>query len=207
MQVLTDVYATMPLPLEQHVVLSLVMHKVVDARQEVRDAARGLLAVLARRAWNRETRYSEAEGGQQGSESQQQQRESGSAVVVGALADSHASYQLRLSARLAREHTGLSEPLAIEVLTRQLDNDSHGDALLCLCPWLEFITLNTQWEGHWAESLLKSLYFITAHHSSRHAYQIQKLWATLAANRRNIIPTLDFLIVKGLEETMTGGLG
>lgn len=107
---LTEVYALQPLPLEAHVVLSLVLHKLVDPRQEVRDAARSLLRVLSRRIWQRDTRYSEAEDSEGAATAAQD-----GTVVVGALADSHASYQLRLSARLAREHTELSEALAIEV--------------------------------------------------------------------------------------------
>lgn len=56
-QVLTEVYAARPLPIPEHVVVALVLHKVVDPRREVRDAARGLLTQLARRAWGREARY------------------------------------------------------------------------------------------------------------------------------------------------------
>lgn len=137
-------------------------------------------------------------------------------VVVGSLANSYATYQLRLSARLAREHHALrlvvgcglvnvflcgqpgwrtfgwagqpssphagtesmvwsgieqntrvqrpvqtchlhskcpcaacthtcSDAVAIEVLARQLAAQGAGpDALLSLCPWLEFITIPTQ---------------------------------------------------------------
>ena len=50
-------YAARPLPLPEHVVVALVLHKVVDPRREVRDAARGLLTQLARWAWGREARY------------------------------------------------------------------------------------------------------------------------------------------------------
>ncbi len=50
-------YAQRPLPLPEHIGLSLVLHKVVDQRQAVRDSARGLLGMLARRAWGRDARY------------------------------------------------------------------------------------------------------------------------------------------------------
>ena len=59
---LADVYSARPLPIEQHTIISLVLHKVVDAWQDVRDAARGLLRMLARRAWGRDTRFSEQDG-------------------------------------------------------------------------------------------------------------------------------------------------
>lgn len=54
---LTEVYAQRALPLPEHVGVSLVLHKVVDPRQGVRDAARGLLGLLARRAWGRDARH------------------------------------------------------------------------------------------------------------------------------------------------------
>ncbi len=37
-----------------------------------------------------------------------------------------------------------SDAVAIEVLGRQLANRGGQDALLSLCPWLEFITIPTQ---------------------------------------------------------------
>jgi hypothetical protein len=55
--VLAEVYAQRALPLPEHIGVSLVLHKVVDPRQGVRDAARGLLGLLARRAWGRDARY------------------------------------------------------------------------------------------------------------------------------------------------------
>ena len=35
------------------------------------------------------------------------------------------------------------------------------------------------------------------------ATEVERLWTTLASNKRNIIPILDFLITKGLEEIHT----
>ena len=57
-------------------------------------------------------------------------------LVVGILHDSQSSHQLHLSARLARDHPDLAEPLCLEVLARQLDNES-GECMLCsqLCMW------------------------------------------------------------------------
>ncbi|KAL4434374.1 hypothetical protein ABPG75_000815 [Micractinium tetrahymenae] len=203
-QVLTEVYATRPLPIPEHVVVALVLHKVVDHRREVRDAARGLLTQLARRAWGREARYSEhhdAAGGPPPTAAAATAGADGT-VVVGSLANSYATYQLRLSGALAKEHHELSDAVAIEVLGRQLANRGGPDALLSLCPWLEFITIPTQWEGQWSEALLTSLYNITAQQAERPAYE--RLWATLAANRLNMVPALNFLIDGGLKEDAAG---
>ncbi|KAL4428595.1 hypothetical protein ABPG77_008907 [Micractinium sp. CCAP 211/92] len=202
-QVLTEVYAARPLPLPEHVVVALVLHKVVDPRREVRDAARGLLTQLARRAWGREARYSdqhEASGGPPHTAATAAAADG--TVVVGSLANSYAAFQLRLSGALATEHHGLSDAVAIEVLGRQLANRGGQDALLSLCPWLEFITIPTQWEGQWSEALLTSLYDITAQQAERPAYE--RLWATLAANRLNMVPSLNFLIDRGLKEDAAG---
>jgi hypothetical protein len=57
-------------------------------------------------------------------------------------------------------------------------------------------------EGQWSEVLLTSLYNITAQQAERQAYE--KLWATLAANRLNIVPSLNFLIDRGLKEDAAG---
>lgn len=79
------------------------------------------------------------------------------------------------------------------------------EALLCLCPWLARITLSTQWQGEWAEAFLNLLYEITSRRSARHGYQIQQIWATIAENRRNVVPILEFLINRSLQENQQHG--
>lgn len=80
------------------------------------------------------------------------------------------------------------------------------EALACLCPWLSKITLSTQWQGEWAEGFLNLLYDITARRSNRHGSQIEQLWATIAENRRNVVPVLEFLITKSLQENIQQGV-
>lgn len=55
----------------------------------------------------------------------------GAAVVLGTLADSHVAYQMHLSARLALEHPELAEDLVMQMLSRQLDNESGAGAGRC----------------------------------------------------------------------------
>ena len=55
----------------------------------------------------------------------------------------------------------------------------------------------------WSDQLLKSLYFVTRDLGQAFATEVERLWTTLASNKRNIIPILDFLITKGLEEIHT----
>lgn len=188
-QVLARVNSEMQLPLEPHIVVSLVLHKVIDPSSEVRETARSLLQVLSRRVWSRDTQYATAVD-----------NSSEAAVVVGVLADSQISYQMQLSSRLAREHPELGHGLAIEILQRQMNNDSAPEALFSLSPWFEHLNLGAQWEGGWAETLLSTLHNLTAHPSNRRVDAVQLLWATLATNRRNVVPVVDFLIAKGLQE-------
>lgn len=191
-KVLADVYSEVPIPLEEHVLVGLVLNKLVDPLPEVRETARHLLQVLSRRVWMRETQYSEIDDGNEAIGKL--------TVVVGVLSESQASYQMHLSSRLAREHPELGNALAIEMLNRRVP-----EALLCLCPWLENINLGAKWEGEWAETLLASLYDLTA--SKEQLDAVQKLWAVLATNRRNVVPTIDFLLVKGLEEPNLSAVG
>jgi len=190
--VLADVYSEMPLPLEEHVIVGLVLNKLVDLLPEVREMARHLLQVLSRRVWMRETQYSELDDGNKAMGEL--------TVVIGVLSESQASYQMHLSARLAREHPEVGNSLAIEMLNRRVP-----EALLCLCPWLEHINLGAKWEGEWAETFLASLYDLTA--SKEQLEAVQRLWAVLATNRRNVVPTIDFLLVKGLEEPNLSEVG
>ena len=54
--------------------------------------------------------------------------------------------------------------------------------------------------GNWSEQLLKSMYQVTWHHASAFPQEAGQLWITVAANQRNVIPILDFVITQGLQE-------
>ena len=54
--------------------------------------------------------------------------------------------------------------------------------------------------GNWSEQLLRSMYEVTAQHGAAFSAETERLWATVAGNRRNVIPILDFLISRGLQE-------
>ena len=130
------------------------------------------------------------------------------AVVVGSLAESHRAYQQHLSANLARDHAELAHGVVVEVLYRHQMGAggaaaAGGEMLLCLPPWLEYASFGRGWEGQWGISVLRALCAVTgqAQQGMRRVYPVQKLWATVANNRRNVVPTLDFLINQGMAET------
>lgn len=54
--------------------------------------------------------------------------------------------------------------------------------------------------GNWSEKLLESMYFVTAQHGAVFPHEIESLWSTVAGNKRNVIPILDYVISKGLAE-------
>ena len=51
--------------------------------------------------------------------------------------------------------------------------------------------------GNWSERLLQSMYYVTAQHGTVFPHEIERLWSTVAGNKRNIIPILDYVISKG----------
>ena len=50
------------------------------------------------------------------------------------------------------------------------------------------------------QQTLDSLYLVTKQHGAVFPHEIERLWSTVAANKRNIIPILDFVVSKGLLE-------
>ncbi len=216
--------AAVNMPIEPHVAVTLVLHKVVDVMPVVRDAARGMLGTLSRRVWDQDGGISglpsrrttsaatpstttPAGGGVNASASVEEEVLDG-AVVVGSLAESHQAYQQHLSSSLARDHAELAHGVVMEVLSRFLTGGGGGgEVLLCLPPWLEYASFGRGWDGQWGNNVLRALCAVTAqtqghHHGVRRGLPVaQKLWATVASNRRNIIPTLDFLLNQGMAES------
>jgi hypothetical protein len=44
------------------------------------------------------------------------------------------------------------------------------------------------------------MYYLTWQHAGAFPAGVERLWSTVAANKRNVIPILDFLIARGLQE-------
>lgn len=226
--VLSEAYVAAPLPMEDHVAVSLVLHKVVDDVPAVRDAARAMLTALTRRSWNRRppsssmSRPSSSTGSihtanvgafPQPSPEPSEDSSVKGAIVIGTLAESHRAFQQHLSSTLAKDHAELAHAVTMEILARHhhatamsgapsdgASSESEVDALACLSPWLEYASFGRQGDGQWATGVLRALYAVTAQQGSRKVYPVQELWATVASNRRNIMPTLDFLLKQGLLE-------
>ncbi|KAH7623253.1 hypothetical protein Ndes2526B_g01675 [Nannochloris sp. 'desiccata'] len=211
-------------PIEPHVAVTLVLHKVVDIMPSVRDAARGMLGTLSRRVWDQDggiaglpssRRTTSAAtpsgtataGGGTGNDGSLEEEVVDGAVVVGSLSESHQAYQQHLSSQLARDHAELAHGIVMEVLSRFLTGGGGGgEVLLCLPPWLEYASFGRGWDGQWGNNVLRALCAVTAqtqgHHGVRRGLPVaQRLWETVASNRRNIIPTLDFLINQGMAES------
>jgi hypothetical protein len=44
------------------------------------------------------------------------------------------------------------------------------------------------------------MYYLTRQHGDAFPHEVERLWGTVAANKRNVIPILDFLISRGMQE-------
>ena len=44
------------------------------------------------------------------------------------------------------------------------------------------------------------MYYVTAQHGAVFPHEIERLWSTVAGNKRNIIPILDYVVSKGQVE-------
>ncbi|KAG6481412.1 hypothetical protein ZIOFF_058013 [Zingiber officinale] len=170
--------------------LSLILYKVVDQSRQIRDNALQMLETLYIREWAED--YIEGAGRYQVS-------------VVGNLPDSYQQFQYKLSSKLAKDHPELSELLCEEIMQRQLDAVdiiAQHQVLTCMAPWIENLNFVKLWESGsgWNKRLLKSLYYVTWKHGDQFPDEIEKLWNTVACNNRNIVPVLDFLITKGIED-------
>lgn len=177
------------------VLLSLILYKVVDPSKAVRDDALQMLETLSLREWA---------GDGAGDAGRYR------AAVVGSLPDSYQQYQYQLSARLAQDHPDLSELLCVEMMQRQLDAVdiiAQHQVLTCMAPWIENLNFVALWETGGAERLLKSMYYVTWKHGDQFPDEIEQLWSTVAHKWRNIIPVLDFLITKGIEDYDSQGAG
>nr|ATG70920.1 ARM repeat superfamily protein [Callitropsis funebris] len=193
--VLAEVYMRHELPkCEIQRLLSLILYKVVDPSRQIRDDALQMLETLSIREW--------AEDG----EGAHRYR----AAVVGSLPDSYQQFQYQLSTNLAKEHPELSELLCEEIMQRQLDAVdiiAQHQVLTCMAPWIENLNFVTLLESGWSERLLKSLYYVTWRHGDQFPDEIEKLWSTIATKSKNIIPVLDFLITKGIEDCDSNASG
>ncbi|XP_015689288.1 uncharacterized protein LOC102706919 [Oryza brachyantha] len=187
--VLAEVYMRQEIPkCEIQRILSLILYKVVDQTKLIRDSALQMLETLSLREW--------AEDDADGVGHYR-------ASVVGNLPDSYQQFQYKLSSKLAKDHPELSEHLCEEIMQRQLDAVdiiAQHQVLTCMAPWIENLNFVRLKESGWSERLLKSLYYVTWKHGDQFPDEIEKLWSTVASNTRNIIPVLNFLITRGIED-------
>jgi len=188
--VMAEVYTLEPsTTLSAHILLSVVLYKLVEPSAEVREDAVTLLKVMSAQLWG-------------------SSKANTTYTVVGSLQDSYQQFQCQFSADMATEHPELSEQLCVEMLTRVLNVDNkvtRHQVLICVRPWMENLSFAGR-ESSWSNDLLKSLYFVTWQHGPQFPYEVERLWSTLAGNKRNIIPILDFLMRKGMDECASGDL-
>ncbi|CAD6248814.1 unnamed protein product [Miscanthus lutarioriparius] len=108
--------------------------------------------------------------------------------------------------RIPTNNSSISCPQSLPrtiLSSRQLDAVdiiAQHQVLTCMAPWIENLNFVRLKESGWSERLLKSLYYVTWKHGDQFPDEIEKLWSTVASNTRNIIPVLNFLITRGIED-------
>ena len=86
-------------------------------------------------------------------------------------------------------------------VSKLIKNDQAQDYFQ-YCDWLlaSFLLTLDVHAGNWSERLLESMYYVTAQHGTVFPHEIERLWSTVAGNKRNIIPILDYVVSKGQQE-------
>lgn len=200
-RVLCEVYLEQDaMQINMPTLISLILHKVVDPDLGVRTDARRLLVSMEKRssknkdiAMNRVSRDYFVRG----LDEQKMDSHTPDLVVVGSLQDSHVAFQQRLSSMLASEYSEIAVSVVKEILLRQKDCPCVAvlnRQLLCLPPWLENASFI---QGSiWDIQILESLFDVSLLPGAIKSVPVQSIWTTIASNRGNIIPTLDFLLEK-----------
>lgn len=189
------------LKLDPQILIALVLSKMVDPDPQSRSKARKMLHTIERRykpesgidsrlqkIWTEEEPPLEAEIDQD-------------LVVVGGLQNSHILFQQKVSSAMAIHYEDISFQVVLEVLKRQARSatpDRIQQTLSCLPPWLENADFS---QDLWRESVLDLLFRVSQVDTLIQTNIVQSVWGTIASHRRNIIPVLDYLLVKLLEES------
>lgn len=185
---------------DPQVLIALVLSKMVDSDPQSRSIARKLLHTIERR-YQPDDMGLHAEkiwdGDELGDGEVIQDL-----VVVGGLQNSHILFQQKVSSAMAIHYEGISFQVTLEVLKRQVSvtyiPEKIHQTLSCLPPWLENADFS---QDPWRQSVLDLLFRVSQVDSLIQTNTVQSIWSTIASHRRNIIPVLDYLLGKILEES------
>ena len=200
--VLADVVMHANIRVDAQTLIALVLSKMVESDPESRSKATKLLHTIERRfvpdqkmekpeykLGILEESYAEPEMVQD-------------LVVVGGLQNSHTIFQKKVSAAMAMHYEKLSYEVTLEILSRQVPlfvlPDRVQQTLNCLPPWLEQANFSLE---SWYNFVLDPLYNISKIDGLIQTSTIQEIWRTVASQRVNVIPVLNFLLAKLLEDS------
>lgn len=188
------------LALDAQILIALVLSKMVDPDPQIRSTARKLLHTVERR-YKPEIMDPRLEKVFTNDDSQDGETVQ-DLVVVGGLQNSHIIFQQRVSSAMAVHYESISFQVVLEILQRQASVSDMPDriqqTLSCLPPWLENADFSL---NPWRQSLLELLFRVSQVDTLIQTNTIQSIWSTIASHRRNIVPVLDYLLRKLLEES------
>jgi hypothetical protein len=187
--------------LEPQILIALVLSKMVDPDPQSRSIARKLLHTIERR-YRPDPRSDLHLQKLWVSDDSPEGEVVQDLVVVGGLQNSHIIFQQKVSSAMAVHYEGISFQVILEVLKRQVSVSNSPErihqTLSCLPPWLENADFS---RDPWRESILDLLFRVSQIDSLIQTNTIQSIWSTIASHRRNIVPVLDYLLSKLLEES------
>jgi len=123
-------------------------------------------------------------------------------VVVGGLQNSNTIFQQKVSSAMAVHYDGIALPVVLEVLRRQVQSSSLPDrvhlTLPCLPPWLENADFR---RDSWLHPALELLFQVSNIDGLIQTSVVQDIWGTIASQRGNVAPVLDYLVQRLVRES------
>jgi hypothetical protein len=192
--------------LDPQTMIALVLTKMVDPDSQVRSKAGKLLHTIERRYKPDES--ADSATGRFGLPDELNEGDLlvQDLVVVGGLQNSNSIFQQKVSSAMAVHYEKISLSVVLELLKRQLQSHPIPErvqlTLACLPPWLE----NADFCSNlWLDPALDLLFQVSNIDGLIQTITVQEIWETVASQRGNINPVLDFLIDKLVSESIQAG--
>jgi hypothetical protein len=219
--VLADVVVqTHAMNLDPQTLIALVLSKMVDSDAQVRSKASKLLHTIERRykpegfdgafvamgnlGMDGDGRYENGRTGIGGIEGDLLVQD---LVVVGGLQNSNTIFQQKVSSAMAVHYESITLPVVLEILKRQAQSADLPErvhlTLACLPPWLENADLR---RDSWLHPTLDLLFQVSSIDGLIQTSIVQDIWGTIASQRGNVAPVIDYLIERLVRESRNAGV-
>jgi len=118
------------------------------------------------------------------------------------LQNSNSIFQQKVSSAMAVHYESITLSVVVEILRRQVQSSAMPERVLltlpCLPPWLENADLR---RDSWLNPTLDLLFQVSNIDGLIQTSIVQEIWGTLASQRGNVAPVLDFLVKRLVRES------